>query len=177
MKGIAVSHQNVPHESSGYWYGTGTETVSAVDLLNLMRRYREAEVRMRARVRGEMGMGEKDILALRYLLDARARSLTVRQKDLAAKLDITTPSASVLVDRLVRDGYARRVPHPDDRRSVALEATDDGDREVRETLRLMHDRLFRVADEMTDSDRAIVAAFLTRMISCHDDANASPSDH
>ena len=160
--------------SSGYWYeGEGVEA-SAVDVLNLLRRYRETESAMRARVRGHMGMGEKDILALRYLLEARATGTVIRQKDLAAKLDITTPSVSNMVDRLVADGHARRTPHPDDRRSIAVEATEDGDREVRETLRRMHDRMYAVVTAMSPADRAVVADFLAQMTDAlaHDDGPA-----
>ena len=59
--------------TSGYWYpSTGDATASSVDLLNELRRYRESNVTMRARTRDDMGMGEKDLLALRYLLAARA---------------------------------------------------------------------------------------------------------
>ncbi|HJG79935.1 MAG TPA: MarR family transcriptional regulator [Brevibacterium senegalense] len=162
------------NDASGYWYAGEGVDASAVEVLNLLRRYRETETSMRARVRDEMGMGEKDILALRFLLEARASQTVVRQKDLAAKLDITTASASILVDRLVADGYARRMPHPADRRSIAVEATEDGDREVRETLRRMHDRMYAVVTAMSPADRAVVADFLAQMTDAlaHDDGPA-----
>lgn len=158
-----VDGQSATGDASGYWFDGEEVDASAVDVLNLLRRYRETETTMRARVRDEMGMGEKDILALRFLLEARSTQTVIRQKDLAAKLDITTASASNLVDRLVADGYARRMPHPDDRRSIAVEATEDGDREVRETLRRMHDRMYAVVATMSPADRAVVAGFLNDM--------------
>lgn len=158
-----VDGQSATGDASGYWFDDEEVDASAVDVLNLLRRYRETETTMRARVRDEMGMGEKDILALRFLLEARSTQTVIRQKDLAAKLDITTASASNLVDRLVADGYARRMPHPDDRRSIAVEATEDGDREVRETLRRMHDRMYAVVATMSPADRAVVAGFLNDM--------------
>ena len=159
---------------SGYWYEDEDGDASAVDVLNLLRHYRETESAMRSRVRRHMGMGEKDILALRCLLEARAMGTVIRQKDLAAKLDITTPSVSNLVDRLVEDGHARRTPHPDDRRSIAVEATEDGDREVRQTLRRMHDRMYAVVTAMSPADRAVVADFLSQMTDAlaHDDGPA-----
>lgn len=161
---ITVEEHEEEPDHSGYWFeGAGTDA-SAVDVLNLIRRYREAETAMRARVSDDMGMSERDILALRFLLEARARGVALRQKDLAARLDITTASASNLVDRLARDGYARRMPHPDDRRSVAVEATEDGDREVRETLRRMHDRMYAATTAMSAEERSVVASFLRRMI-------------
>ncbi|MCF3687118.1 hypothetical protein L2E26_25080, partial [Salmonella enterica subsp. enterica serovar Weltevreden] len=53
--------------TSGYWYTRGAREIEPVDVLNLLRRYREAERRMRARTRDSMGMGETHLSALRYL--------------------------------------------------------------------------------------------------------------
>lgn len=156
---------STPHTSghahaSGYWYGSAQDTVEPVELLNLLRRYRETEVRMRGRVRDEMGMGERDLLALRLLLGAQSRGDILRQKDLAAQLDITAASASAMVDRLARDGYVERVPHPQDRRSFAIVPTEHGDREVRATLQTMLQRMYAVAESLDPLERAAVAKFL-----------------
>ncbi|MDO4917993.1 MarR family winged helix-turn-helix transcriptional regulator [Kocuria sp.] len=147
-----------------FWYDETEEATSGVDVLNLLRRYREAETTMRTRVRADMDMGEKDILALRHLIAAENADRMLRQKDIAAMLGITNASTSVLVDRLVRDGYAERVPHPEDRRSVAVVPTEHGRHEVRSTLQDMHGRMMAVVEDMTASERDVVAAFLRRMI-------------
>ena len=147
-----------------FWYDDSEESASAVDVLNLMRRYREAETTMRTRVRADMDMGEKDILALRYLISADGKGTMLRQKDVASMLGITNASTSILVDRLVRDGYAERVPHPEDRRSVAVVPTEDGKHEVRATLKDMHGRMMSVVNDMTAAERDVVATFLRRMI-------------
>ena len=99
--------------TSGYWYpGHFPEPV---DVLNLLRRYREAERRMRLRTRGSMGMGETDLIAVRLLLRRHQAGQLMRQRDLASALEITAASASALVDRLVKSGHARRVPGGDAR--------------------------------------------------------------
>lgn len=145
----------------GYWYRErGEETESAVELLNELRRYRESSVRMRGRLRDDMGMGEKDLLALRLLLAAQVEGRAVRQQELARSLQITGASCSALVDRLVRDGYAERTPHPADRRSTAVVPTPHGDREVRATLRTMHARMMAVVEQLTLSEREVVIRFL-----------------
>ena len=36
--------------TSGYWYTRGAREIEPVDVLNLLRRYREAERRMRAQI-------------------------------------------------------------------------------------------------------------------------------
>ena len=146
----------------GYWY-TSDEPVGAVDVLNMLRRYREAERKMGARTRAAMGMGETDLLALRFLLRAKQRGEVVRQKELASALEITGASASTLVDRLIRDGYARRVAHPSDRRSVAVETTQHSDEEVRATLGAMHQRMIQAVESLSPDELGAVATFLTRL--------------
>ena len=146
-------------DPSGYWYREPGQVI-AVEVLDLLRTYRRHETAMRTRVRGDMGMGERDIEALRHLLAAQARGASLRQKDLAVALGITAASASTLVDRLIRDGYAERVPHPEDRRSVAVVPTEHGDREVRATLARMHERMLAAAEKLTEEQRRVVAGFL-----------------
>ncbi|TPW72913.1 MarR family winged helix-turn-helix transcriptional regulator [Schumannella sp. 10F1B-5-1] len=147
---------------SGYWYGDEHATTS-VDVLNALRRYRSAEVAMRRRTRSSMGMGETDLLALRYLLEAARRGDVVTPKDLATRLDISSASTTVLIDRLVKSGHVRRDPHPTDRRSIIVVATPSSDDEVRHTLGRMHERMVEVAESLTPAQSDAVVLFLTRM--------------
>lgn len=152
----------------GYWYQGSDHAPSSVEVLNLLRRYRESERRMRSRTRESMSMGETDLLALRYVLRAQSAGELLRQRDLARELDISAASVSVLVDRLIRDGYVRRVPFPSDRRSVAIEPTISGDHEVRETLSEMHRRMLETVETLTEVERAAVAKFLSGLITSVD---------
>lgn len=156
-----------PHNaqrSSGYWYGRTGQAVSSVDLLNLLRQYREEEKQMRIRTRESMRMGETDLVALRYLLHQRSLGKTPRQRDLAQTLHLTPPSVSVLVDRLSRDGYIRRVPHPEDRRSVGIEVLAETDREVKATLSSMHAGMLDATESLTEEERVASAKFLRGLI-------------
>jgi MarR family transcriptional regulator, organic hydroperoxide resistance regulator len=51
-----------------------------------------------------------------------------RVYDIANELGITTGGTSKLVDRIEANGYCRRLPNPDDRRSSLLELTAAGRR-------------------------------------------------
>ena len=51
---------------------------------------------------------------------------------LARNLHVSLPTASGVVDRLVRDGYVRRAPHPSDRRQVIVQLTAKGASFVRQ---------------------------------------------
>ncbi|MDR7081726.1 hypothetical protein J2X01_001007 [Arthrobacter ginsengisoli] len=76
---------------SGYWYGPddGPDPPGAV--LQALREYRDVEVTRRRSTRDSMGMGETDLLALRYLLRAQAGGERVGPKDLSRVLGIPPP--------------------------------------------------------------------------------------
>jgi DNA-binding MarR family transcriptional regulator len=160
------------HDRSGYWYPDEDPSVRAVDVLNLLRRYRGAESRMRRRTRDSMRMGETDLAALRHLFAASRRSEEVSPSDLARRLDISSASVSVLLDRLERSGHVLRAPSPRDRRRVVVTATPDSEREVRETLGEMHRRMHAAAAAMTPSEAAAVMGFLSSMIEAVDAVDA-----
>lgn len=157
-------------QASGYWYPEH-DGASTVDVLNLLRRYRAAETRMRARTRASMEMGETDLLALRTLLAAQRRGELVRQRDLAQVLGITSASVTVLVDRLEQSGHVERTPHPTDRRSTIVVATAETDREVRETLGAMHQRMIAVVDDLAPDELEVVARFLSGMAASVEEAS------
>ena len=66
----AMSTQEIT-EASGYWFPDDDATQRGVAVLNALRRYRAAETAMRRRTRDSMGMGETDLLAVRFLLQAQ----------------------------------------------------------------------------------------------------------
>ncbi|BCW86082.1 hypothetical protein NicSoilE8_37550 [Arthrobacter sp. NicSoilE8] len=144
----------------GYWYGN--ETV-AVEVLNALRDYRSAEAAMRRRTRSSMGMGETDLLALRYLLEYGRAGRMVGPKELATRLGITSASMTSLVDRMVKSGHVVREPHPTDRRALVLRPTSDSDEEVRKTLSGMHRRMMDVAASLSRGEAVVVVDFLKRM--------------
>ena len=132
-------------------------------MLQALRGYRAAEVATRRSTRDSMGMGETDLLALRYLLRAEAAGDRMGPKDLSRLLGITTASTTSLIDRLVTSGHVRREPHPTDRRSLVIVPTAATDSEVRATLGEMHRRMLAVAEELTAEESHVVVAFLRRM--------------
>ena len=155
---------NDKSERQGYWYGLESrKQMGAVDVLNALRDYRSAEADMRRRTRASMGMGETDLVALRYLLEAERAGRDVGPKELAVRLGVTSASMTSLVDRLVRSGYVTREPHPTDRRALILRPTAGSDQEVRSTLGDMHTRMMEAAESLSGEDSAVVVEFLRRM--------------
>ncbi|WP_045732662.1 MarR family winged helix-turn-helix transcriptional regulator [Pseudarthrobacter chlorophenolicus] len=154
---------SISNEGSGYWYGPDGQLDYGAAVLKSLRDYRAAETIIRRSTRDSMGMGETDILALRYLLRAQASGKTVVPKDLSQFLGITSASTTSLIDRLVSSGHVRREAHPSDRRSVVVVPTVESDTEVRETLGAMHRRMMTVAESLSAEEARIVVAFLQRM--------------
>jgi DNA-binding MarR family transcriptional regulator len=151
------------NEGSGYWYGPDGQLDYSAAVLKSLRDYRAAETEVRRSTRDSMGMGETDILALRYLLRVQASGKQVVPKDLSHFLNITSASTTSLIDRLVASGHVRREPHPTDRRSVVVIPTVESDKEVRETLGAMHRRMMQVAEGLTAEEARVVVDFLQRM--------------
>ena len=157
---------------SGYWYGPDERLDPPGAVLRALRDYRNVEVARRRSARDSMGMGETDLLALRYLLRAQADGERVGPKDLSRMLGITTASTTSLLDRLVGSGHVRREPHPTDRRSLVIVPTVATDSEVRATLGGMPRRMRSVAEELRSAEAQIVVSFLRRM----SEAVAEPRD-
>ncbi|MCX6498600.1 MAG: MarR family transcriptional regulator [Arthrobacter sp.] len=148
---------------SGYWYGLEGRLDPPSAVLSALRGYRAAEVATRRSTRDSMGMGETDLLALRFLLRAQSAGERVGPKDLSRSLGITTASTTSLIDRLVGSGHVRREPHPTDRRSLVIVPTAVTDSEVRATLGDMHQRMLAVAGGLSAEESRIVVGFLHRM--------------
>jgi DNA-binding MarR family transcriptional regulator len=151
------------NEGSGYWYGPDGQLDYSAAVLKSLRDYRAAETAVRRSTRDSMGMGETDILALRYLLRVQASGKTVVPKDISRFLGITSASTTSLIDRLVASGHVRREAHPTDRRSVVVVPTVESDREVRVTLGAMHRQMMAVAESLTADEARVVVEFLERM--------------
>lgn len=160
-------------ERAGYWYGADSATTST-EVLEALRRYREAEQAMRRRTRASMGMGETDMIAVRHLLLARRQHRDLTAGDLAGLLQISTASTTALIDRLERSGHVRRERHPQDRRSTRVVATTATDEEVRATLGLMHRNMMAVAEGLSPTEAEVVARFLTGMIDAVAAVDAGP---
>jgi DNA-binding MarR family transcriptional regulator len=61
-----------------------------------------------------------------HTVEIVGRNVSLRMKELATKMGITTGSLTVMIDRLAEQGFVRRTPHETDRRSWLIELTDKG---------------------------------------------------
>ncbi len=142
-----------------YWY----EDRDVVGMLEALRTFRRADQDMRARLSAGMHMNVTDLQALRFVIAAENAGEVATPRGLATHLHISTASTTKLLDRLTGSGHLAREPHPSDRRSLVVVATDHAHEEVRERLARMHERMAEIAREVPVDARPAVEGFLVRM--------------
>ena len=89
---------------------------------------------------------------------------SLRMKELAEKMGVTTGTLTVMVDRLERNGFLSRKPHEQDRRSYLVVLTDKG-KEHFEQHHQFHLRLTEdISASLSPEEQKIFAAALTKII-------------
>lgn len=87
-----------------------------------------------------------------------------KMNSLAKFLHVSTPSVTNLVDRLEAAGYARRIPHPTDRRAHVVELTPAGKRFIgalrAESLSLLADTI----GTMPAREQAVIERFYLALL-------------
>jgi len=61
-----------------------------------------------------------------HAIEIVGHAVSLRMKELAGKMGVTTGTLTVMVDRLEEQGLLHRIPHEKDRRSWLVELTDKG---------------------------------------------------
>lgn len=92
----------------------------------------------------------------------------MRMGEFADRESIRMPTATSLVDGLVRNGLVEREPDPCDRRAVLVSLSAHG-REVLERVRVRRDDVLTDAiTELSDADRAALAGAAGALTTLHD---------
>jgi len=141
-----------------------------VQVLEALRLWREVERRTSEASRRYMKLGETDMRALRFIIAMQNHGRVVTPGAIAEHLGITTASTTKLVDRLAAGDHVRRFQHPSDRRSLAIEVTEETRRVARETVGRSHARRFDAAARLTAEEREIVIHFLADLAAADDGA-------
>ncbi|WP_341395402.1 MarR family winged helix-turn-helix transcriptional regulator [Arthrobacter sp. G119Y2] len=157
----------------GFWYSGDPDQEPGRTVLKALRDYRAAEQEMRRRARDSLGINEKDMQALRYLMRAHEQGNSLGPTEVSRLLAISTASTTALIDRLVSSGHIRRQLHPTDRRALELVPTENSSREMRELLGPMHHRMMAVAASLSTDEAEIVAGFLQRLTDVVDEKPAA----
>ncbi|MFL6134305.1 MAG: MarR family winged helix-turn-helix transcriptional regulator [Nocardioidaceae bacterium] len=118
-----------------------------------------ARDRLRSAMAAVLGIGLTDLDALEYL-----ESLgPMTQRDLGARLQLTSGAVTQLVDRLERHALVRRVPHPTDRRATLVQLLPDAALPELPELAEYHQELQHAAEELTGDEHSALTTFLQRV--------------
>jgi len=126
-----------------------------------------------------MRMSENDISALRYLLRAKERGISVGPKEIADYLGLQSSSITVLLDRLERAGHVRREPSPFDRRALIIEPTVPVGELQKAILSDTRAELLEVAGALEPEAADAVVRFMDRLRAAVDGIDApvtTPTD-
>ena len=97
-------------------------------------------------------------------IEAVLESQNPTLSELAKKLYITKPSATVLIDRLNDHGYLIKIKSDNDRRSAHVHLTEKGEMSAKLHSKV-HERFAKlITKDMTDSEVEILAVLLNKAI-------------
>lgn len=129
------------------------------DITEATRKLDVAVSRLTGAFARDLGVSVPELLALEHLADERG----LGPSELARRLQLTTGSATSLVDRLEANGHAVRAPHPSDRRRVVVRRTPKADADLlRESASLVGD-ITALAASLREDERRVVSRFLERL--------------
>ena len=140
-----------------------------VEVRLLLRRFAMERDRWIAALCRRVGSSRSDYDALEAL-DAHG---PLTPGELGTLLSLTSGSVTALIGRLEELGWARREPHPDDRRKVIVSLTKAAWQLGQDELIPYFDAVDGATDALTAKERAVVKRYLEALVSRVSDAPAA----
>ncbi|WP_328459506.1 MarR family transcriptional regulator [Actinoplanes sp. NBC_00393] len=117
-----------------------------------------------AAIARRMRLSSGDFLALKHLVVAEE---PVGPVELGRLLGLTSGAATGLVDRLQRAGWARRDPHPDDRRRQTITATPHARETLQRELEPLAEEIEQAAAGLSADQQRLVTDTLQGLARLH----------
>jgi DNA-binding MarR family transcriptional regulator len=126
------------------------------EVLRAVARWQIPVIQFNGMLAERLGMNWTDLQALFVLANEGPAS----PGELAKRVNLTSGSASRMIERLVRAGYVRRVPDPHDRRKVVIEPDEDAVRRVGGLYDSLNARHLADLGSFDETELAAVLRFL-----------------
>lgn len=120
----------------------------------------EAVTNAREQAAKAQGLHPTDFACIGYL---HRVGTPVSPKQIIAQLNLTSGSGTALLDRLEAAGYTRRLPNPDDRRSLLIELNLETAAEPLQRYRQIEQSYREVTGAFSEQDLESIARFLEAM--------------
>jgi len=104
-----------------------------------------------------------------YMLYYLHRRQRCKLAQLADVFEVKPSAITVMVDRLEKPGYVRRVPDPEDRRSVLVELTPEGHNVLRQAFRARCDVLGHYLSRLDDGEIPVFVRLLEKFAGMPED--------
>ncbi|MGR6741760.1 MULTISPECIES: MarR family winged helix-turn-helix transcriptional regulator [Microbacterium] len=128
-----------------------------------VRAFSDAMDRMHTGLRSDMDMNATDLSALRMLSIREQRGELVKPHDLARHLGISSASTTKMLDRLSKEGFIERAPHPKDRRALVITLTESSRQDFGRHFATRLTRMREAMEPFSPDELATVARFLDGM--------------
>lgn len=129
-------------------------------LLSAVRRLTGAFAEMGYRFGELHGLSRSDVAALIVVTEAAEQGASIGTVELARRIGITAPSATVLVDRLVAAGLFARQPDVNDGRRVVLTLTAAARAAGRDHFGTLNDALLQMLNTHPPNDLRTATAMI-----------------
>lgn len=86
-------------------------------------------------------------------------------KQIIAHMNLSSGSGTALLDRLEKAGYTRRLPNPEDRRSLLIELDREAAAEPLQRYQEIEESYRRATDVITDMELQVIAEFMEKISS------------
>jgi DNA-binding MarR family transcriptional regulator len=132
-------------------------TQRADGLAGSLQRFGLQRDRLRTALARRAGISLTDLDALEHL-EAEG---PLTQRDLGARLSLTSGAVTMLVDRMESAGLVRRRPHPGDRRYVLIELTPHAAERAPEGLAAFHAAIRELSRAVPAAECEVITGYLT----------------
>lgn len=139
------------------------EVAEIDELMAALVAVRDVERRIAAASRRYMELNDTDMRAVHFIIASEHRGETATPGAIARHLGISTASTTKLLDRLERAGHVRRVPHPRDRRALAIVIAEDTRAAAMSSIGRQQSRRVHAARRLSSEERGVVVRFLRDM--------------
>lgn len=126
------------------------------EVLRAIARWQIPIVQFNGVIAERLGMNWTDLQAL-YVLANRGPATP---GELAKRVNLTSGSASRMIDRLVRAGFVRRVPDEHDRRKILIEPVAAAVKQVGDRYDDLNERHRRDLEALSDAELRALLRFL-----------------